>query len=274
MLRRVLLLFLAVGLAFLGLGLLVTALVRQRADADKETVKKNLMELGFFAAQYQKALNQKSKLPDVVVVPPATVMPSPFPPDERLSWAVAMLPFLDQKRQKTDELISQIDVNQPCDKGSNRDVSLVKLRVVLCPAAPPPFPPDEPVVTQIVGIAGVGPDAASLPTDSPRAGSFRYDTPTPLIAFPDGTSNTLLFGETNFELGPWIRGGYSTTRGLEPAEKLIGPGMQFGGIHQNGAWFGFADGGVRFLNDRMESKILLALATRAGGTDEANAIAD
>lgn len=274
MTRRIVVLLLAAVALFLGFGLLVTALVHQRADADKETVKKNLMELGQFAAHYRKAVDAKTKLPEIAVVPPGTVVPSGFVPDRRLSWVVPMLPLMDQKRQKTAELLPKLDPKLPWDQGGNRDAANARIRVLLCPAAPPEFREGEPVVTQIVGIAGIGDDAASLPTDSPRAGSFRNDSATPLAAFPDGLSNTLLFGETNRDLGPWIRGGPSTVRGLIEKDKLIGTGGQFGGIHTGGAWFGLADGGARFLNERMEPKVLLALATRAGGTNEATAIAD
>jgi Protein of unknown function (DUF1559) len=274
MTRRIVGLVLAGLFLVLGFGLLATALVRQRADADKESVKRNLMELGQFAARYHEAIGERKPLPEISVVPPGTVVPSKLPSDRRLSWTVPMLPLLDQRRQKTAELVERIDLSKAWDEGGNSDASKTRLRVLLCPARPPEFREGEPVVTQIVGIAGVGDDAASLPLDSPRAGSFRYDSPTPLAGFPDGTSNTLLFGETNRELGPWIRGGPSTVRGIRLNETAIGDGGQFGGIHVGGAWFGFADGGVRFLNERIEPKVLHALATRAGGVDEAVSITD
>lgn len=274
MTRRILAILLAGLSILLGLGLLVTALVRQRADADKETVKKNLMELGQFAAQYHKAIGEKKPTPEISVVPPATVIPSSFPPDQRLSWVVSLLPFLDQKRQRTDEILSLLNPKMAWNVEGNAQAAQTRIRALLCPANPPEFRDGEPAVTQIVGVAGIGEDAASLPTDSPRAGSFRYDSPTPLKAFPDGTSNTLLFAETNTELGPWIRGGHSTARGVIEGRAIIGTGAQFGGIHLGGAWFGFADGSVRFINDRIEPKIFLALATRAGGADEAAGITD
>ncbi len=274
MTRRILGVLLAAGFLVVGFGLLVTALVRQRADADKETVKRNLMELGQFAARYHEAEAGRKKLPEIAVVPPATIVPSKFPPDERLSWAMAMLPFLDQKRQKTDGLLKLVDPKLAWNDGGNAEAAKTRLRVLLCPAAPPEFRDGEPVVTQIVGIAGVGADAAALPVDSPLAGSFRYDGATPLGAFPDGTSNTLLFGETNRDLGPWIRGGPATARGVLKDRPAIGTGAQFGGLHVGGAWFGFADGGARFLNERIEPRVLFALATRAGGPDEAIAIAE
>ena len=274
MTRRIIGLCLAGSFLLIGFGLLVTALIRQRADADRETVKVNLMELGLFAARYHEAEAGNKKLPQITVVPPATVLPSKFPPSERLSWAVTMLPFLDQKRQRTSDLIPLIDPKLVWNEGGNTEAGKTRIKVLLCPAAPPEFRDDQPAVTQILGIAGVGENAAALPLDSPMAGSFRYDSPTPLRAFPDGTSNTLLFGETNHELGPWIRGGYSTVRGIVKDIKPIGSGSQFGGIHAGGAWFGFADGGVRFLNEGIEPKVLYALATRAGGVEEAIAIPD
>jgi Protein of unknown function (DUF1559) len=254
-------------------GAFVTWIVRTRADADRMGSLNNLRELGQFAAEYRTAIEKKRK-PDLTVVPPATVFRPNAPPEIRVSWVYPMLPLMNQRRQNTEPLLKQIDPGQPWDAVGNREAGQIPVKVLLCPAMVPKIPKGDQAVTQYVGIAGLGADAASLPLDSPRAGAFRYDTPTSLSDFPDGLSQTLLFGESNYQLGPWIRGGPSTVRGLLDEPKLLGIGGQFGGMHDGGTHFGMADGGAKFLRDTIEAKILKALATRNGGREEAESITD
>jgi hypothetical protein len=274
MLRRVVGLVVAAGFVVVFAGLLVTWLVKSRAEADRESARNSLRELGQFAAEYHKAVEKKQKLPDIAVVPPGTVGPPTFAPDQRVSWVYPMLPLLNQKRQNTEPILKLIDPSKPWDAAGNAEAGRIPVRILLCPAAPPTVAEGDPAVTQFVGIAGIGADAATLPPDSPRAGAFRYDTPTDLSSFKDGLTTTLLFGETNHHLGPWIRGGPSTVRGLIEEQKLVGVGGQFGGIHVGGANFGLADGGVRWINDNVTPRVLLAMATRAGGAEEAERVAD
>ena len=74
------------------------------------------------------------------------------------------------------------------------------------------------------------------------------------------------FAETAFEVGPWLRGGPTTVRGL--ADGQIGLGGAFGGNHPAGGTVGFADGSVRFLTDRIEPTVFRALLTINGGPGE------
>lgn len=272
--RRVVTLILVAGCLVLGLGLLVTWIVKSRDAADREASRETLRQLAQFAATYHTAVAKKEPLPQIVVVPAGTVFRPELPPDRRLSWVVPMLPFLDQKRQDMTGILSQVDPARPWDGGTNANAARTPIRMLLSPARPPTVPADQPAVTQFVGVAGVGADAATLPEDSPRAGAFRYDTPTPLAAFPDGLSNTLLFGQTNRDLGPWIRGGPATIRGMAEGEKLMGENGLFGGVHVGGSFFAFADGHVAYVRDDIDPKLLRALATRAGGDAESERIAE
>lgn len=273
MVRRVVVLLLVAGLIVLFAGGLVTWLVKTRYQADRESSRNSLRQLGHFAASYHAAV-AKNQPPKLATVPPGTVYRTELLPDRRLSWVVQMLPVFDQRHQDTAKLLAQIDLTQPWDSDGNTTAGRTPVRVLLCPAKPPTVAEGEPAVTQFVGIAGLGADAATLPPADPRAGAFRYDTPTPLSAFPDGLSSTLLFGQTNHQLGPWIRGGPSTVRGLLDGEKLLGEGGQFGGIDQGGTFFGFADGHVISFGDATSPAVLKALATRAGGVVESERVPD
>jgi hypothetical protein len=82
--------------------------------------------------------------------------------------------------------------------------------------------------------------------------------------------------ETSRDVGPWIRGGPSTLRPIDPEEApLAGVGRPFGGTHFQTSWsftrradsFNvlLADGSVRFTTRNADVAVLRALATIAGG---------
>ena len=139
--------------------------------------------------------------------------------------------------------------------------------------------PDPPYLTAYLGVAGVGPDADTLPPGDRRAGVFGLDRRLALEDITDGTSNTLLVLESARDNGPWARGGAATLRGLDPAERpYLGAGRPFGGTHfAENSLFGrgkpvgcnaaMADGAVRFLQEAVSPQTLEALATVAGGDD-------
>jgi len=95
----------------------------------------------------------------------------------------------------------------------------------------------------------------------------------------DGTSNTLMIGETDFKPagvpstsygGVWGYGyiGYSWGSTFHPFNNHKNTSTVYGAFrseHTGGAHFAFADGGVRFLSENMSNVTYQALATRAGG---------
>jgi prepilin-type N-terminal cleavage/methylation domain-containing protein/prepilin-type processing-associated H-X9-DG protein len=122
------------------------------------------------------------------------------------------------------------------------------------------------------------------------------DTKVTLTGIPDGTSNTLMFGETSSAVGatrtglsawgfiqPWTWGSYnyndySTTEGgyLMLDHKYVQYPINYKGVylpnqtpftsnHSGGAMFVFADGSVHFLSTNTSLTTLQALATRNGG---------
>jgi prepilin-type processing-associated H-X9-DG protein len=254
-------------------ALLLTAIPNARLKANFVASQNNLREIALFAGHHAKpeatlAPNPRgkydlSKLP--AQVPPGTVLLPDVPPDLRLSWVVDLLPGMDQRRQDTVELLGRIDRAKPFLADANQKAVQTPVVALVCPESPPPVPPGSPAVTCYVGIAGVGPDAAGLPVGSPKAGAFRYDSATPFDRITDGISQTLLFAETRNEVGPWLRGGFATVRGLNDAPDappLVGG--QFGGYFPNGANFALCDGSVRVFTPKTDPRVLLPLATIAG----------
>jgi hypothetical protein len=255
----------SVLLVLLAAGVIITYIPKARLAANFEASKNNLRAIALFAAHHSNPEPKRdaSKLP--VQIPPGTIYLAEVPADQRLSWVVDVLPGFDQKRQNTETLIATIDRTKPWTAEPNQKAGMTRVVTLLCPANTPEVLADAPGVTCYVGIGGVGADAATLPLGSPRSGAFRYDGPTPFDRITDGLSQTLLFGETRNEVGPWLRGGPSTIRGLidaPDAPPLVGG--QLGGYFQAGVNFALCDGGVRTFSPQTTPRVLLNLATIAG----------
>src|SRR5207245_8200417 len=116
-----------------------------------------------------------------------------------------------------------------------------------------------------LGRAGLGADAPKLAASDPRAGFFRYDTPTKAGMIKRGLSNTMMILESTRQLGPWAAGGPPTVRGVDTTEQpYVGLGSQFG-AHPAGCNVAYADGSVRFMSNSIDAKVfemLVALADR------------
>jgi prepilin-type N-terminal cleavage/methylation domain-containing protein len=200
------------------------------------------------------------------VLPSGTIPHPDFAPAERFSWFASLLPFLEQ-----DSLYKQLDLSVPWNVERNRQPVEQVVRTFICPADPPWAPPAAGALTHYVGVAGVGPDAATLPAADPRAGLFGYDRAISFKDIKDGTSNTLMALETAKDNGPWAEGGTATVRGLDPTTRpYLGQGRPFGIRHtpssrQEGANALMADASTRYLNGQISAATLEALATIAGG---------
>jgi prepilin-type processing-associated H-X9-DG protein len=187
--------------------------------------------------------------------PPGCLGPGTAP-DERLSWMVSLLPYLEQGG-----LYKLFDA----DKGyaGNFPAARNWVQVFVCPEG---FQaPEGDAVTHYVAMAGVGGDAPGRPAGAPGGGFMGYGRATAPAAIKDGTSNTVALVETRSGLGPWARGGNSTLRGFDPADlPLHGDGRPFGG-HAAGMNAAMADGSVRFLRASLDPHNLAAAITIAGG---------
>lgn len=264
--------FIALTLVLLaGVGMMYVSLAR--ANANRVGCQNNLRMLAMLGMPFEYhdgrlTVSKDAKKPGGVW--PGTVMNEKLTPDERLSWVVFTLPTLSEPN--LGEAWKSIDRTGKWDAPANKTVGETVLRTLICPAAVPPLVPGEPAPTMYVGIAGLGADAATLPlTDplSPRAGAFRYDSATPFetVMKHNGVSQTFLYGQTTSNLGPWIRGGPSTVRGvLEDSPILARQGGQFGGALSEGSFFAYVDGSVRMFRYGADPAVLKSHATIAGGS--------
>jgi hypothetical protein len=208
------------------------------------------MGLLFYADQHQGAF------------PPGTAQGTKLPPEERVSWQGLLLPALEVRRggaSRWASLAGGLDLHQAWDAPANAAATGNEVITYRCPADPQAGRP--PVnLTNYVGLAGVGLDAARYPLEDSRAGFFGYDRIlTVKFHFeegrivddlPVGLSNTFAVTETLRDLGPWAQGGRATVRGLDPDQvSYFGPGAPFGGLHPDGFNLLKADGSVEFKNN-------------------------
>ncbi|VTR96087.1 Prepilin-type N-terminal cleavage/methylation domain-containing protein OS=Singulisphaera acidiphila (strain ATCC BAA-1392 / DSM 18658 / VKM B-2454 / MOB10) GN=Sinac_0072 PE=4 SV=1: N_methyl: SBP_bac_10: SBP_bac_10 [Gemmata massiliana] len=177
-------------------------------------------------------------------------------PDERLSWSVALLPYLEQ-----DNLFKRFDVEQ--GYAENLPTAQTTVPVFLCPSSPESS--TNHTLTNYVAPSGIGLGAAEQPAGTAGNGFMGYDRRTSFAMIKDGTSNTIALMETRAGLGPWARGGPSTVRGFDPADAPpIGDGRPFG-EHGGGANVAMVDGSVRFVSGKVAPHNLAAAITIAGG---------
>ncbi|HEV3385320.1 MAG TPA: DUF1559 domain-containing protein [Gemmata sp.] len=264
----------ALLIVFVAGGLLVVFIQKLRIAANLRASENNLRQLAMYSAHHAYLDPDSSNSPKEI--PAATIYLPGVAPDNRLSWMVTAIPGLDRTKNPVEELLAKFDMAQPWTAERNQNAGRIRLNALICPENAPRTPPNSPAITCYVGIAGVGTDAATLalpqagPTPA-RAGAFRYDAATPFDRITDGLSQTLFIGETADDPGPWLRGGPSTTRGLDDAanaKPLIGMDGQFGGFFPNGANFAMCDGSVRLITPQITPSILLKLATISGGVNE------
>jgi hypothetical protein len=228
--------------------------------------------LHFYAEAFPAERGHPKSAP---ALPAGTVPNASLPPDQRLSWYVPILSFSEH-----DDVYKQFDLARGPGDPVNRLATSHRFRWMVCPSSgeyydhnaggkwlsPAPL-------THYVGVAGVGADAATLPTGHPRAGAFGHDRRAAIPDdIPDGTSNTLLLIETSHDPGHWAWGGPPTVRAFEPVTApYIGPGRPFGGWHNGSAVLvggrthlctaAMADTSVRSLTGGTAPEVLEALAT-------------
>jgi hypothetical protein len=225
----------------------------------------NLKQLGLAVHNYHDTYS---------ALPAGTLANHSLVPDERLSWLVNLLPYLEQ-----DNLYRKLDPATGWDEDTNGEASSVRVKGFLCPAGLGKESEKGPARTSYVGIAGVGPDAAVLPPEDRLCGTFGYDRRVCLADIKDGTSNTLLAVETTSANGPWAAGGAATVRGVDPRRQpYIAVHGPFGLVHRDPLLWQMtplpalanavlADGSVRAINGTVSPRTFEGLATIAGGEE-------
>ena len=181
-----------------------------------------------------------------------------LPPETRLSWIAAMLPYYDHA-----DWHRQLEFGYPWNSTQNRKVAQRPLGAVVNPVLGPCTTEAGFPVTHYVGVAGVGAKAGHLPATDRRAGVFGYGRMTRLEDIGDGAANTIALLGVTGRCGPWAAGGDATVRALTERPYVNGPDG-FGSGQPDGMLAGMADGSVRFLLKDTDPRVIEQMATING----------
>lgn len=229
-------------------ALLLPAVQQAREAARRTQSRNNLKQIGLAMHIYHDVFNE---------LPRGTVANDELEPDERLSWAYSILPYIEQQA-----LYESIDGEAGWEAEENSQAVSVALPVFQNPSQPGERP--NPSAGDYVGMAGVGEDAATLENDDPRTGIFGYNRQCRFRDISDGTSNTIMITDSSQPNASYLAGGRATIRGFSQSPYLNGPDG-IGSPHAGVVQVLMADGSVRAISVNTDETTLEALATKAGG---------
>ncbi|GEM_PF-2441519 len=206
-------------------------------------------------------------------------------PSQRMSWLTGLLPHLGH-----DALYQKLEFGASWQDPTNQ----LAAQTIVPQFLDPQYPDHaryatqsdigvEMAATHVVGIAGVGLDAADYPLNDPaysaKRGAFGYDGSAALadIAKGRGLSNTAVAIQIPHDgltgVSPWIAGGGATVRGV-PEKNSIAPfvlstdrngkPIQYKG--KRGTEVIMADGSVRFVSANVSDAVFQAMCTVNGPT--------
>ncbi len=232
---------------------LLPAIQQARVAALRSQSKNNLKQLGLAMHNYHDVHQS---------FPAGTIPNEKLKPDERLSFFVELLPFVEQAA-----LYQKVDKEGGWKDKANRQVVETKIAVFENPGMKPQPPKTTEVkfgATHYVGMAGIGKDAALLPITSNRAGVFGYNRKTRFRDITDGTSNTVMISEASKDFGGWSAGGNATIRSLTKKPYINGPDG-IGGPFPGGCHMLMGDGSVKFISQAIDPNTMEGLITIRGG---------
>ena len=249
-------------------GLFVVWVIHARQAGDLKQCSLKLRQLALACEAYNDTNRH---------FPRATVAANHLAPEKRLAWITMIVPYCEATFPELDASQAwYADANYPpWAKNSEGTMWMMgSLPFLLCAANPRVPAVANPSPTHYLGIAGLGPDAAALSLNDPRAGFFGYDRWLTPAGVQDGLSATAMLVESA-DGGPWTAAGHATVRGFELARQpYFGEGAQFVTAHHQGSpWssgpglanVAFADCSARPINGTASPGVLRAMMTVAGG---------
>jgi hypothetical protein len=208
-------------------------------------------------------------------------------PYHRMSWMTSLLPHLGQ-----DSVHRKIDFDKSWQDPTNWLAARTIVPQFLDPNYPlrsrfsvPPGLGVGMAATHVVGITGIGLDAAEQSRDDPahitRRGVFSYDGAASLqeIQKGRGLSSTMVMAQIPHDgpggVAPWIAGGGATLRGV-PEKNSIAPfvltndanGKPITYNGKRGTFVAMADGSIRFVTADVSDEVFKAMATINGPSPE------
>lgn len=243
-----------VAVVAVGVALLLPA-VQQAREAARRTQSRNNLKIIGLGLHNHHDFHQH--------FPAGTIPSKKLKPEERQSWLVPILPYLDQAAVY-DQMKVNLKESARWDDDDLQDAIQLKIPTFVNPSNLPGFESGEPATTDYAGWAGVGKDAPTEKCKPEKKGIFGYDRTTRIRDITDGASNTVMVSDVVPKTrGPWAQGGSATIRALTTKPYINGDDG-IGSPHKGGFHILLADGSVRFISDKIQDTILEALATRAG----------
>jgi prepilin-type processing-associated H-X9-DG protein len=214
-----------VGMAAVGVGLLLPAVQKVREAAGRAQSQNNLKQIGLALHSYHDAHGK---------FPPASICDKKGKP--LLSWRVTILPYIEQ-----DNLYKQFKLDEPWDSEHNIKLSKTLVKVYMHPAAPNT---SGEALTHYRLFHG-------------KDAMFDLIKDRTFANVTDGLSNTIMVVEAD-EGVPWAKPDDFEYDAKKPLPK-------FPSFVQNGFNALFGDGSVRFISNKVSEKTLRALITANGG---------
>lgn len=258
---------LLVVIAIVGLlvAMLLPAVQAARESARRSACENQLRQIGLALTAYV----------DVHQELPVGCLGCQSFPKKRISWLVALLPYLEEE-----SLHEQFDNTIAIDASPNYEASRTVLPVLLCPSADGPTLPEQGgAFTDYAGLFGLeGVLDPTIPEEdiSPRFyipydwfGVLMYEVAVAPREITDGLSKTLCVGEMFdrriVEESEWARGSQLYAQDNATAvNEAPGRKNDLGSAHPGGALAVRCDAGVEFLTDDLDQAVLNAWFTRAG----------
>jgi len=284
------------------IGLLLPAVQAAREAARRAQCVNNLKQLGLASHNYADV---NGVFPSGGFKSRQQEISAPCGGVHQSSFLIALLPFMEQT-----PLYTAFNFDVQYDGIQNSTVTTTGVSAIWCPSDPPAAQPDSQFRTaygvtydmrysSYKGVAGTfyavarnsSPGCAVFAAQKAAAtGIIHLYSSTPIAAITDGTSNTMLIGESAFgKLPPgrwdwqwWTSGNNADTLAitlypLNPQRKLNNPDFNdgtymginvgvmyqaFSSQHPGGGNFAFADGSVKFIKDTINLQTWWAIGSR------------
>ena len=227
------------------IALLLPAVQQAREAARRSQSKNNMKQIGLAMHNYHDTFNHLAT---------GTVKNDDLEVEERLSWMVSILPYMDQA-----PLYNQIDMKEGHASATNSPLLSIAIPTYQNPSLTP-----LPGTTHYVGIAGITEEGPTAKLPSKIAGMFGYDREVGFRNISDGLSNTFMVAESDGSTGAWGQGGSATIRAFTQQPYIKGPDG-IGGPAIGGSHFLLGDGSVRFVSQNIDPTVVEALSTIQGG---------
>lgn len=233
-----------------GAALLLPAVQQARQAARTTQSRNNAKQILLALHNYHDTYN---------TFPRGTVENKELKPEERLSWLVSILPFMDQAT-----VYNKINQKEGWKSDANKEMASIMIPTYLNPSRTNPVKPKDLPQSDYAGMAGIGEEELTSDKVGPKSGIFGYNRATKLNEVTDGTSNTIAILEVNKDQGAWAAGGKGNLRALTKQPYVNGPDG-IGGFRKGRVLIGLADGSVREVSENIAPQVFEALSTMQGG---------